>query len=266
MPEDYRRIPTPEESFLAAILANPDDDAPRLMYSDWLTEHGRPQGEFIRVQIRLAHLGKTRITHEERLLRERESDLFFEHGPYVLSGTAREDWQCDEVDYGCHLWPTLPWFHRGFVEAVEVAGIGYLAFCAWASRCYHSLLRKITLTKWDGYIDEIGFVCKWAKVLHFDGSAVMSVDEAQRFCGVRYGTGTGWMKVLEELVVERATTEARDYLLQHLQRQVVEVNGVRYSAENEKGSRKILRQPAIAGDPISFEQTTRGVRYRHAPP
>src|SRR5262249_10795928 len=34
-----------------AILAAPDDDAPRLVFADWLDEHGEPdQAEFIRLQ------------------------------------------------------------------------------------------------------------------------------------------------------------------------------------------------------------------------
>src|SRR5215218_395524 len=38
-----------------AILAHPDEDTPRLVYADWLDEHGQPdRAEFIRVQCRLA--------------------------------------------------------------------------------------------------------------------------------------------------------------------------------------------------------------------
>ena len=34
-----------------AVLDNPEDDAPRLIYADWLDEHGRPErAEFIRIQ------------------------------------------------------------------------------------------------------------------------------------------------------------------------------------------------------------------------
>jgi len=42
-----------DSDFLAAIIANPADDAPRLVYADWLEEHDDPRGEFIRVQIEL---------------------------------------------------------------------------------------------------------------------------------------------------------------------------------------------------------------------
>jgi uncharacterized protein (TIGR02996 family) len=38
-------------ALLAAILAHPDEDTPRLMYADWLDEHGQPErAEFIRIQ------------------------------------------------------------------------------------------------------------------------------------------------------------------------------------------------------------------------
>jgi uncharacterized protein (TIGR02996 family) len=43
------------DALIAAILANPDEDTPRLMYADWLDEHGdAPRAEFIRVQCALA--------------------------------------------------------------------------------------------------------------------------------------------------------------------------------------------------------------------
>jgi uncharacterized protein (TIGR02996 family) len=49
-----------EKALLAAILANPDEDTPRLAYADWLQEHGDESGlaraEFIRLQCELARL------------------------------------------------------------------------------------------------------------------------------------------------------------------------------------------------------------------
>ena len=43
------------EAFLASIRAAPEDDAPRLVYADWLDERGEPLlAEFIRLQIALA--------------------------------------------------------------------------------------------------------------------------------------------------------------------------------------------------------------------
>lgn len=44
-------IPTDQQSFLAAIISEPDEDTHRLVYADWLDEHGDPdRAEFIRVQ------------------------------------------------------------------------------------------------------------------------------------------------------------------------------------------------------------------------
>src|SRR5262245_27737496 len=50
---------SPEGGFLQAIVADPDDDTPRLVYADWLEDHGQPErAEFIRAQIELARLGE----------------------------------------------------------------------------------------------------------------------------------------------------------------------------------------------------------------
>ena len=48
---------TDAAALLAAIRHAPDDDAPRLVYADWLEEHGQPErAEFIRVQVESANL------------------------------------------------------------------------------------------------------------------------------------------------------------------------------------------------------------------
>jgi uncharacterized protein (TIGR02996 family) len=48
---------TEEDALMRAVIAEPDDDAPRLIYADWLDEHGESErAEFIRVQIAAAGL------------------------------------------------------------------------------------------------------------------------------------------------------------------------------------------------------------------
>lgn len=48
---------TEERDLLAAVLASPAEDTPRLMYADWFQEHGQEaRAEFIRVQCELARL------------------------------------------------------------------------------------------------------------------------------------------------------------------------------------------------------------------
>src|SRR4051794_31963491 len=45
------------DAFLAAILESPDDDAPRLVYADWLEEPAQPErAPFTREQIEFATL------------------------------------------------------------------------------------------------------------------------------------------------------------------------------------------------------------------
>jgi uncharacterized protein (TIGR02996 family) len=62
------------DALLAAILAQPDDDTPRLVYADWLDEHDEPErAEFIRIQFRLPNL--SRRTVEAKRLAARETEL-----------------------------------------------------------------------------------------------------------------------------------------------------------------------------------------------
>jgi uncharacterized protein (TIGR02996 family) len=64
---------THDDAFLAGIIESPDDDAPRLIYADWLEEHGREErAEFIRVLCELARLGEDDPRRGELGARERE--------------------------------------------------------------------------------------------------------------------------------------------------------------------------------------------------
>src|SRR5205807_6540672 len=98
------RSMTHEDAFLQAILESPDDDLPRMVYGDWLTDRGDPRGEFIHAQCHLARMGED---DERRLpLEERERELL---------GLHQDGW----------LGPLRPllsrWtFRRGFLDAVVV--------------------------------------------------------------------------------------------------------------------------------------------------
>jgi uncharacterized protein (TIGR02996 family) len=65
------------DEFLRAILAAPEEDAPRLAYADWLAQRGNPFGEFIRVQCRLAHTDSEDSLYPS--LRDKEQYLFAHH-------------------------------------------------------------------------------------------------------------------------------------------------------------------------------------------
>jgi uncharacterized protein (TIGR02996 family) len=65
------------DELLRAILAAPEEDAPRLAYADWLTQQGDPFGDFIRVQCRLARTEPRRCRN---LPLPRRSRGFLAHG------------------------------------------------------------------------------------------------------------------------------------------------------------------------------------------
>jgi uncharacterized protein (TIGR02996 family) len=72
------------QPLLAAVIAQPNEDAPRLIYADWLEEHGQPaRAEFIRVQIACAQLPADHpqvgeLEHRSQLLLERHQDEWAE--------------------------------------------------------------------------------------------------------------------------------------------------------------------------------------------
>jgi uncharacterized protein (TIGR02996 family) len=95
------------EAFLEAIVANPEDDTPRLVYADWLDEHGdAARAEFIRVQCRKARLKPWHRDYPVLAWRER-----------ILLGRHMAAWreelpQIEDVTWGR--------FERGFVQEVQV--------------------------------------------------------------------------------------------------------------------------------------------------
>src|SRR5262245_17786546 len=112
------------EAFLQAIIDDPDDDTPRLIFADWLDEHGDPErAEFIRLQCEIEHLlpGDSR----RPVLEDRIDDLLAEHemdwlGPADALGTW--EWRrgfVEEVDLddSLTLEPARPQFERHPVRA-----------------------------------------------------------------------------------------------------------------------------------------------------
>src|SRR5262249_4000204 len=99
--------PMPDATpFLQAILDAMNNDAPRLVYADWLEERGDPHGELIRVQCELA---RRRIGDPARRdLEQRERRLLSKHylAWYGPLKSLRED-----AD------PT-----RGFLPPVKISG------------------------------------------------------------------------------------------------------------------------------------------------
>jgi uncharacterized protein (TIGR02996 family) len=99
-----------EDALLSAIAAHPGEDTPRLMYADWLDEHGQPvRAEFIRVQVEIARLES--LSREAKNgfipLYVRHQQLLDNHFADLLGPLAPLQGNAEVV------------FHRGFVSAIE---------------------------------------------------------------------------------------------------------------------------------------------------
>jgi uncharacterized protein (TIGR02996 family) len=90
---------TDGEALIRSVLATPADDAPRLVYADWLDEQGRAEdAEFIRVQIELARRGYGGAFHLDELGRTRHAP------PDIVRLTLRQM----ELWFAGHGKPDLP--------------------------------------------------------------------------------------------------------------------------------------------------------------
>jgi uncharacterized protein (TIGR02996 family) len=114
---------TPEDAFLRDILEHPDDDAPRLIFADWLEDHGGPgdadRAELIRIQCRRAVM---QAGPEELVLRRRAEELLRTHWDLwvrplaELAGKAHgEAWL-----HAPYTPEALYKFRRGFVHVLDL--------------------------------------------------------------------------------------------------------------------------------------------------
>src|SRR3954447_2290691 len=150
------------DALLAAVRQAPDDDAPRLVFADWLDEHGEAdRAEFIRLQIEIdplrrpdADLDRWRRAvidrhpdepvpadfppelHRYAALARREDQLLEAHQWEWLGPPAGGD-----EDYGSHLVTT---FRRGFAEEVALTASAFLE-SGDLVRAACPLLRRLTL-------------------------------------------------------------------------------------------------------------------------
>jgi uncharacterized protein (TIGR02996 family) len=154
------------DDFLRAIIESPDDDAPRLVFADWLDEHGETErAEFIRVQIELATLPKS---GRRTRLEEREKELLARH---------EEEW-VKPIRKRVVSWV----FRRGFVAEVGVTLQAYMKHTYEVIRvapirrlCYldpgsgRSVAVDISLSAFDLVPESIARECRALPLGHHDG-------------------------------------------------------------------------------------------------
>jgi uncharacterized protein (TIGR02996 family) len=141
---------THDEAFLHAIRATPSDDAPRLIYADWLEEQGQTdRAEFIRIQCQLARMAEANPAWTA--LRNRAEELLRNHWAEWVGALADivGPW-CDR--YGEHWMRAkfhpdgLKRFPRGFVERLSMEAGDYLRHARTLNRL--TPLRQLLL--WGG--------------------------------------------------------------------------------------------------------------------
>jgi uncharacterized protein (TIGR02996 family) len=114
-------MPTDEKRALwSAIRANPNDDTPRLVYADWLQEHGdEARAEFIRVQCALEQLGPDRRKGRKQrpALEKRQKALLTKHekawlAPFRARFKGTQRW-------GSDAWLERLTFRRGLIDTTQ---------------------------------------------------------------------------------------------------------------------------------------------------
>ncbi len=141
---------TDDAAFIQAIRAVPFDDAPRLIYADWLEERGQSdRAEFIRIQCQLARLPDG--SPEQPALHLRAEKLLRGHweewvGPLREIVGPRRD-QYGERWMGDKYRPAgLRRFHRGFVSILALDAEDFLRH----ARSLKSLTPLCELSLWGG--------------------------------------------------------------------------------------------------------------------
>jgi uncharacterized protein (TIGR02996 family) len=94
------------DALLRAIGEHPEEDTPRLMYADWLDEHGQPErADFVRNQVELARPG---LSAAERFPLVKKNVYYLAHH---VRGWKAELPRVDGVEWGD--------FNRGLIEEVQ---------------------------------------------------------------------------------------------------------------------------------------------------
>ncbi|MDW8244814.1 MAG: TIGR02996 domain-containing protein [Thermogemmata sp.] len=160
MPASLEFLPLPAGMGQAyqQIIANPDDDLPRLIYADWLDERGDPRGEFIRLQIartRLEELVISLVTGEGvsgdlRCVQVRLYQVYVElrQRENLLLKQYRAEWLAPFRGL-----TSGEEFRRGFVESVKIAARTFLQH---ASRLFAlTPIRHVQILDLDAWADSL---------------------------------------------------------------------------------------------------------------
>src|SRR5262245_34933312 len=134
---------TEREAFLRAIADDLYDDAPRLVFADWLEDHGETErAELIRVQCELEPMrDRYEIDHAAELHR-RQDELLKEHRKPWL-GRMPKGWDDWRTGADCE-------FRRGFVDVLSMPVRTFLNLGSKILRL-HPTVRRLVLFRINGH-------------------------------------------------------------------------------------------------------------------
>ena len=253
---------TQADAFLQAILDAPDDDAPRLLFADWLDEYGdADRAEFIRIQVALC--GRRPVSTPVRLW-SRHNELLARHDK-EWSAPARA--------------AATSWvYQRGFIDEVEADAGRFLDGATALFR--KAPIRRVRI-RWER---GPAFACSYAPRLadcdslkrlnHLDLSGnSLGSDGLQALLVAAPLTGLTSLSLRECQIGDRgARAFAQSPLLTQLERLDLRDNeigpgGVRSLAltldeRPSKGGQWRLRELLLEGNPLG-EAGRRAVRASH---
>jgi uncharacterized protein (TIGR02996 family) len=137
-----RKRDTLRESLLLAVCENPEDDAPRLIFADWLDEHAdeneRTWAEYIRLQCVLARLARDDPKRNELLRR----------ASWLWNHTGNKGWR-DSLPrgFGDHS------FERGFPTDVSSSTLNFIRTARRLFRV--APVRSLRLHSLEGHLDAL---------------------------------------------------------------------------------------------------------------
>jgi uncharacterized protein (TIGR02996 family) len=284
---------THDEAFLQAIRETPSDDAPRLIYADWLEEHGRTErAEFIRLQCRLASLPQA--DEGRGVLEDRVEELLRRNweewvGPLrEIAGPKYDRYNEGWLRRAYHP-EGLRRFRRGFVDAITLDAERFLSYAEklaslvplrqldlWgAGRCAHALadtprLAKLKILAFSDYWDAPlrgQDVPALAASAHLGGLTALFLgmnslgDEGvEALVQARWLASLNTLDLTENGLSERAISALADcpHLL-HLRDLSLERNSL-----GDAGAERLAQWPGLANlrtlNLTSNEITDRGVR------
>lgn len=158
------------EALVAAILANSEDDTPRLVFADWLEENDNPEwAEFIRLQVWLARQHEYHGDHEACVVAfRREKELAKQLIVPLWEGEQPEDAPSLGVEYD-----------RGFPHAIICTSADWMRWSANIIAC--NPIRQVTLTtepEWNCTRDKVEYAFQGNGMYWLEGE-----DEPHLFTG-----------------------------------------------------------------------------------